>query len=47
MHEGYYFIQYKMEYPLYYLYISDPGTIYFDQDMKETDQKEFLNASIN
>ena len=35
-----------MQDPLTYLAISDPDTMYFDQEMKQTNCKEFLNAGI-
>ena len=47
MNKDSYRIKYEMEDLLNYLASSDPDTIYFDQEMKHTAQKEFLNAATS
>ena len=46
MHQDDYMIQDEMQDPLDYLASSDPATMYFDQETKQRDRKEFLNATI-
>ena len=46
MYQDYYKIQDDMEDPLAYLARSDPYSMSFYQEMKETDFQEFINASI-
>ena len=46
MHQGDCKIQDDMQELLAYLSGFDPDTMYFDQAMKHTNHKEFLNATI-
>ena len=39
-------IQDNMKDPVVYLESSEPDTMYFDQDMRKPERKEFINATI-